>query len=70
MDKQYFNCPDCGTPIAFDAWEDIFDTSADTLNGHYIEYVAYSCPQCGAGDIVAEIHYTLKFEKVLMEREN
>ena len=55
MDKQYFNCPDCGAPIAFDDWEDIFDTSVDTLGGHYIEYAAYCCSHGGAGDIVAKI---------------
>lgn len=70
MDKQYFNCPDCGNPIAFDAWEDIFDTSVDTLGGHYIEYAAYCCPHCDAGDIVAKIHYSLKFEKCEFERED
>ena len=25
MGKRYFNCPDCGKPIAFDSWDDIFD---------------------------------------------
>ena len=64
MDKQHFNCPDCGKPIAFDAWEDIFDTSVDTLGGHYIEYTAFCCPHCERDDICVKIHYSLKFEKV------
>lgn len=67
MDKQHFNCPNCGKPIAFDEWEDIFDTSVDTLGGHYIEYAAYCCPHCDTGDIVAKIHYSLKFEKCELE---
>ena len=70
MDIQYFNCPNCGKPIAFDAWEDIFDTSVDTIGGHYIEYAAYCCPHCGAGDIVAKICYSLKFEKYEFQRED
>ena len=70
MNNQYFNCPDCGKPIAFDDWDDIFDTSVDTLGGHYIEYAAYRCPHCDAGDIVAKIYYSLKFEKCEFERED
>jgi hypothetical protein len=70
MNSQYFNCPDCGKPIAFDDWEDIFDTSVDTLGGHYIEYAAYCCSHCGACDIVAKIYYSLKFEKCEFERED
>lgn len=63
MVEQYFNCPDCGKPIAFDEWEDIFDTCVDTLGGEYIEYAAYSCSHCGAGDITAKVRYSLKFQK-------
>lgn len=61
--KQYFNCPDCGKPITFDAWEDIIDTSVDTVNGHYIKYVTYCCPHCNKNNITAKIYYSLKFEK-------
>lgn len=64
MNKQFFPCPECEKPIAFDNWGDIYDTSVDTLNGIYIEYAAYECPHCGAGDITAKIHYSLKFKKV------
>ena len=64
MDKQHFYCPDCGKLIAFDDWEDIFDTSVDTLGGHYIEYAAFCCPHCERDDICVKIHYSLKFEKV------
>ena len=64
MDKQHFYCPDCGEPIAFDDWEDVFDTSVDTLGGHYIEYTAFCCPHCERDDICVEVHYSLKFEKV------
>lgn len=65
--KQHFECPDCGAHIGFDDWDDIFDTMVDTLGGKYIEYAAYACPNCGAGDLVAKVHYTLKFEKVEVE---
>ena len=61
MDKQHFNCPDCGAPIAFDSYEDIFDTSVDTLGGHYIEYTAFCCPHCERDDISVKIHYNLPY---------
>ena len=64
MGKRYFNCPDCGKPIAFDSWDDIFDTTTDTLNGEYIEYAAFCCPHCERDDISVKIHYSLKFEKI------
>ena len=30
MINQNVICPDCGKEIPFDAWDDVFDTSADT----------------------------------------
>ena len=70
MDKQYFNCPHCGGAIVVDSWDDIFDTSADTINGTYTEYAAYTCPHCKRyvnDAIVVSIHYDLKFNRVEIE---
>lgn len=69
MDKLYFNCPECGEQIAADSYDDIFDVSIDYENGHYIEFAAYYCPHCYSGDIVAENHYTLKFDKIVVLEE-
>ena len=70
MVTQFFPCPDCGKPIPFDSYDDIFDTSVDTLNGEYIERAAYTCPHCMNEydePIVAAIHYTLKFKEIKTE---
>lgn len=56
-------CPECKTEIPFDMYDDVFDTSADTLSGRYIEHTAYTCPECDC-EFTAQIHYTMKFEKV------
>ena len=63
MINQDVICPDCGKEIAFDAWDDVFDTSADTLSGEYIEHTCYTCPDCGK-EFTAKIHYTVKFNKI------
>ena len=56
-------CPKCGKKIPFDAWDDVFDTTADTLSGEYIEHTAYACPDCEE-EFTAKIHYSLKYNKV------
>jgi len=66
MNKHFFKCPHCGEPIASDSYDDIFDASVDTTNGHYIEFAVYYCPHCHSEDIVAENHYTLKFDKIVV----
>ena len=63
MINQNVICPDCGKEIPFDAWDDVFDTSADTLSGEYIEHTCYTCPDCGR-EFTAKICYTVKFNKI------
>ena len=62
MVNQHVICP-CGKEIPFDAWDDVFDTSVDTLGGEYIEYTCYTCLDCGK-EFTAKIHYTVKFNKI------
>lgn len=63
MINQNVICPDCGKEIPFDAWDDVFDTSVDTINGEYIEYTCYTCPDCGK-EFTAKIYYSVKFNKI------
>ena len=58
-------CPKCGQCIAFDDFDDCYDTEYDACGGIFIERCAYTCPICGKEEITAEIYYEMKFKKVV-----